>query len=189
MAWQEPKTDWSDADALQPNDTNRIESNIEYLAGNGGEQQLGKTDDVQHADITVDSLASSGAVSGTTGTFSGSVVCASINTGSGAFEIGGDVGQNLRTSDSPTFASMTVNNGAASAHYTGSTANQAELPVGSIVLVFTSTQSYDLNETIPVFANVSAYTHTTGTAVNGTWKCRGSFTVSPFNYSIVQRIS
>ena len=74
MSYQTPKDDWSESDTLQPLDINRIEANIKYLAGNGGEQQLGKTDSVEFADIdcedvTCDSVTSSGTVSGTTGAF------------------------------------------------------------------------------------------------------------------------
>jgi hypothetical protein len=46
----------------------------------------------------------SGTVSANTGTFSGALSCASIDTGQGAFEIG----QNLRTTDHVTFKDVTV---------------------------------------------------------------------------------
>lgn len=134
MAWQGSKT-WTDQTVFNTEEANRIEGNIEYLAGNGAEQQLGTADDVTHADLTVDDIACdsvtslgaisgttgtfSGAVSGTTGTFSGNVSGtngvfsgalqgASINTGHGAFE----VGQDLRTTDAVTFASVNTGAGA-----------------------------------------------------------------------------
>lgn len=120
MAWRTPQTAWTDIDSFQPADMERVEQNIEFLAGNGSEQQLGTADNVQHADMTVDSLTSSGPVSGTTGTFSGNVAGAngtfsgalsgtSVNTGHGAVECY-DMDQPTRTSDTVSFAGLSVTN-------------------------------------------------------------------------------
>lgn len=215
MSYQDPKTDWTEADTFKTDDTNRIEGNIEYLAGDG-EQPLGTNDNVTHADLTVDSLTSSGEVQGSIGTFSGSVVCGSINTGSGAFEIGQDLrttdavtfatvntgqganelyamNQPVRTTDSPTFISATVNGGKASAHYTGSTQGETNLPVGSVVLVRASSGSPVLNGVIAVYVNTSnnEYVNFSGSGsvlMSGTWRVRGNFLAGNYYY-LAQRIS
>ncbi|MEA5030974.1 MAG: hypothetical protein VB025_02375 [Sphaerochaeta sp.] len=60
--------------------------------------------DIGSAAVKFLNLYLSGAVSANTGTFSGAVSCASINTGQGDFEIT----QSLGTTDSPTFANITI---------------------------------------------------------------------------------
>lgn len=116
MAYQEPKTDWSEADTFKTTDTNRIESNIEYLAGNGGEQQLGKTDDVEFNNIvaTGDVDATGNIIfdeaSGRIGTFTGSIVCASVNTGQGSNELY-QMDQNVKTNSNVTFNNIEATGG------------------------------------------------------------------------------
>ena len=189
MAYQEPKTDWTESDSFQTSDANRIEANIEYLAGNGGEQQLGKTDDVEFGDIDCDSVTSSGAISGTTGTFSGAVSGTTgtfsgaisgttVNTGLGATEVY-PMDQGVSTSDSVYFTRVQADNVVST--YNGTVGG--DLAVSGAITCGKSFSPYPTPVTGAIITASMPYTLSRGVwnvsgggeiRVSGTWHSIGS---------------
>lgn len=163
MSWITPTTTWSDSDVPQPSDFNRIESNTDYLK-----------DEVDSNDSDILSNASAISTEESARASADSALDSRVTTLEGSGTI-----QGIGTSNSPTFASMTVNGGAASAHYTGSTANQTSLPIGSIIAVATQSNVYNLNAGISPRANTDLYTDYTGSLLSGTWRVRGRWAASP----------
>ena len=175
MSWITPTTIWTDSDTPQPSDFNRIEGNTDYLK-----------DSVDNNDSDI--LSNASTISTHTSEIASSGASVTVLNGTGT-------PQGVGTTNSPTFAAMTVNSGAASAHYTGSTTGETTLPIGSIVLVNAGTTTYDLNADITVYysnGSPDEYVDSGTSAMTGTWKTRGliennRYTTTTINYYLAQR--
>jgi len=122
MGYVTPKTNWDTVYEPSPGDLNRIEGNVKHIKSEEAEFDEDKTfnDDVEViGGLTAGSVASvgavsgttgtfSGAVSGTTGTFSGAIAGTTLNTGQGANELYG-MDQGVKVTDNVTHNDMTIN--------------------------------------------------------------------------------
>ncbi len=118
-------------------------------------------------------------IGGTLGV-TGALSALTIETGHGANELYA-MNQDVETTDDVIFNSVAISGGKASAHYTGSTEAETNLPVGSVIIVFNSTSGdIKLNATIAPriidsgsYKSYTYYASGTGTSLSGTWKSRG----------------
>ena len=173
MSWREPFTGWNTTVSPQESDFNRIEGNTEYLK------------DAVDTEVTDRESAI---------TSEASARESADNSEASARESADNVinartPQSYKTTDSPTFASMTVNGGKAAALYTGSVSTNISFPIGSTVLVISGT-SYARNSAIIFYAIGDVYSYQTtppyggGTPVSGTWRVHGGilYTVGSYVY-------
>lgn len=87
-------------------------------------------------------------------------------------------GQSLTSSDDVEFssvqcASIDITAVTLAGVYTGSTASETNLPIGTIILVYTGSSNYNINQDIYPRVGTYDYSLTTGPYLSGTWRARG----------------
>jgi hypothetical protein len=118
----------------------------------------------------------------------GTVNAPTVNTGQGDYNLG----QNTRTTDGVTFATVNARGmDTFGGFYQGSTQDETDLPVGSIVGAFLGTESTPVrNESKTVYTRgTTQYTLDSSLSngtMSGTWRTRG---ITAQDYYLMQRVS
>jgi hypothetical protein len=122
----------------------------------------------------------------------GKVKATSLDTGQGVNQLYA-MNQDLETTDSPTFSTITINGDKGAALYTGSTQNLTDYPIGTMLLA-SSLLNYIRNASVSVgYTGDGGFIIGSGTSLSGTWRTRGAFMLTgsggDYYVFLVQRVS